>query len=130
MKPYVSALRKLALQRTFIKNASIGYKNFPIIYPLHQSGLLIHWTCIKDGPFTLEGFGTFGLHKAVLIMITVNKENQSVASIVPRSDSCFLIGGLNISVLLQFCLVSRDCHTAFRINVHIIRFLSFSSKSH
>lgn len=63
-------------------------------------------------------------------VITVYKENQSAAKVIPGGDSCFLIGELNCSVLLPFYFVFRDCQPAFRININIIRFLSFHPKSH
>lgn len=61
------------------------------------------------------------MSKVVLNIITAHKENQSATRVVPGGvgvggvgESCFLIGGLNFSVLLPFYLVFRDCQPVFR----------------
>lgn len=57
--------------------------------------MLVYWGYAKEESPIIEGYRTLELLEVELTVITVYKENQSAARVVPGGDSCFLIGKLN-----------------------------------
>lgn len=57
--------------------------------------MLVYQGYAKEESPIIEEYSTLGLLEVELTVITVYKENQSAARVVPGGDSCFLIGELN-----------------------------------